>query len=93
MIKLYAVTILAFLLTPAFAQRLAKITIDNSGNSDIITFLVDETVLVNMTKEGKIIDWGTENSALTRFIPEGWKSIWEKKNITHPLLMKRTRER
>lgn len=60
MAKLYFGLILTFLLTPAFAQNLAQITIGNRGNQDIITFLVDETVVVNMTKDGKIIDWGIE---------------------------------
>jgi hypothetical protein len=64
MIKLYFVIILTGLLTPAFTQRVAKITIDNSGNSDIISFLVDETVIVNMSKDGRIIDWGIENNTL-----------------------------
>ncbi len=58
--KLFFASISAFLLTPAFTQKLAQITIDNRGNTDIVTFLVDEVVVVNMTKDGKIIDWGTE---------------------------------
>jgi hypothetical protein len=62
MTKLYFSIILLFLLTPAFTQRLAQITIDNRGNSDIISFLVDETVIVNISKEGKIVDWGIENN-------------------------------
>lgn len=60
MAKLYFILIFTFLITPAFAQNLAQITIDNRGKQDIITFLVDESVVVNITKDGKIIDWGTE---------------------------------
>jgi hypothetical protein len=60
MAKLYLILILTFLLTPAFAQNLAQITIDNRDKQDILTFLVDEFVVVNITKDGKIIDWGTE---------------------------------
>ena len=60
MAKLYLILIFTFLLTPAFAQNLAQITIDNRGKQDILTFLVDEFVVVNITKDGKIIDWGTE---------------------------------
>ena len=52
------------LLTSAFAQRLTQITLTNSVSSDIISFLVDETVIVNMSKDGKIIDWGVENNNL-----------------------------
>jgi hypothetical protein len=60
--KFYFVIIFTFLLRPAFSQKLYQITIDNRGNADAITFLVDETVIVNITKEGKIIEWGTEYS-------------------------------
>ena len=70
MTKLYFAILITFLFTPSFAQRLSQITIDNRGNSDIITFLVDETVKVNMTKDGKIIDWGIEyNTARTSMYP------------------------
>ncbi len=60
MIKLYFGLICTFFMVPAFAQNLAQITIDNRGSQDIITFLVDGTVAVNISKDGKIIDWGIE---------------------------------
>ncbi len=60
MAKLYFVLLFTFLLKPAFAQNVAQITIDNRGNKDVITFLVDVNVVLNLTKDGKIIDWGTE---------------------------------
>ncbi len=59
--KFYFVVFSSFLFAPAFAQSLARITIDNSSNSDIISFLVDETVLINVSEDGKIIEWGTED--------------------------------
>jgi hypothetical protein len=67
--KFFFVILFTFLLSTVFSQKVAKITIDNSGNADIIAFLVDETVLVNMTKDGKIIDWGIENNALSNIYP------------------------
>lgn len=63
--KLYFTLILALLFTPAFAQNVAQITIDNRGKEDIITFLVDESVVVNLTKDGRIIDWGTEYTSMS----------------------------
>jgi hypothetical protein len=62
--KLSFVVSFTLLLTSSFAQRLAQITLANSGNSDLISFLVDETVIVNMTKDGKVIDWGIENNTV-----------------------------
>ena len=58
--KLYALLFVNFLVSTGFAQSIAQVTIDNRGNQDIITFLVDESVVVNITKDGKIIDWGKE---------------------------------
>ncbi|KAA9037189.1 hypothetical protein FW778_17325 [Ginsengibacter hankyongi] len=68
--KLYFLLILSFFLSPAFAQNIVQVTIDNRGKQDIITFLVDESVVVNMTKYGKIIDWGKEyTTPLTGIYP------------------------
>ncbi|MEO5782332.1 MAG: leucine-rich repeat protein [Ginsengibacter sp.] len=71
MTKLYLAIVFSFLLTSSFAQRLVQITIDNHGNSNIITFLVDETVMVNITKDGKIIDWGIEYNPYSRSMYPG----------------------
>lgn len=60
MSKLYSVLILTFFSLPAFSQNLAQVTIGNNGTPDIFTFLVDGTVAVNITKDGKVIDWGIE---------------------------------
>lgn len=42
------------------AQRLSRIILSNAGSVDIISFLTDDGVFVNITKDGKIIDWGIE---------------------------------
>ena len=59
--KLFFITGLMLLVTSAFAQKLAQIILPNTSNSNIISFLVDETVFVNITPDGKIIDWGVES--------------------------------
>lgn len=70
MTKIYLGLIFTFLIAPVFAQNLAQITIDNRGNNDIITFLVDGSIVVNISKDGKIIDWGTEyTSRVTGIYP------------------------
>jgi hypothetical protein len=60
--KLFSLLIFMWVLTPAFSQRLAHIIIDNRGNSDVISFLVDENIFFNLTKDGKILDWGVEDN-------------------------------
>lgn len=73
MAKLCLITVLTFLLTQAFAQKIAQITIENrsKSNASTIVFLVDETVLVNMTNDGKIIDWGIEYNTLQTSVYPG----------------------
>jgi len=51
-----------FLLTSASGQRLAQITLSGSGSADIITFITEDAIIINMTKDGKIIDWGIDGS-------------------------------
>ena len=60
MAKFSFVILFIFLSFGLLAQNLAQITIDNRGNNDIITFLADGTVAVNLSKDGKIIEWGLE---------------------------------
>ncbi len=61
----------SLLLLPAISQRLAMVTIDNRGNADMISFLIDETVLLNITKDGYIKDWGIENTTIRNNIYPG----------------------
>jgi hypothetical protein len=60
--KSFFITVFLFLVTSAFTQKLAQIIVANHSNSNIITFLIDEIVFVNITPDGKIIDWGIENT-------------------------------
>lgn len=65
--KLFLLTGFLILVTTAFTQKLAQIIVTNGSNSNIISFLVDESVYVNITPDGKIIDWGVENSLRSRY--------------------------
>src|SRR6185436_1119845 len=51
-----------FLFALSFGQRLSQITITNGGNSDIISFITEDAVIVNMSNDGKIIDFGIDSS-------------------------------
>lgn len=65
--KLFFITGLILLATSAVAQKIEHIIVGNSSHSNIISFLVDGTVFVNITPEGKIIDWGVENSLRSQY--------------------------
>src|SRR5438067_2186303 len=53
------------LLTIAFlsanAQRLNKITL--TGGPPVFSYLVDDVITLNISPEGKILDWGLENTS------------------------------
>jgi hypothetical protein len=44
-----------------FAQKIGRITLSSSEKSDIITYEADKTLLINFSKDGKILNWGTED--------------------------------
>lgn len=58
----FLIIVVHFLFAQAYGQRLAQITLTNSGSGDIITFLTNDGLFVNVTKDGKIIDWGIEST-------------------------------
>ena len=43
-------------------QKLGRITISSSEQSDILTYQPDKTLLINFSKDGKILNWGTEDN-------------------------------
>lgn len=50
----------SFLTTCIHAQQLSQVTFANASSLSYFSFLVDQTVLVRITPEGKILEWGTE---------------------------------
>ena len=45
-----------------FAQKVGRITLAMDNNADIITYEADKTLLINFSKDGKILNWGTEDN-------------------------------
>lgn len=46
-----------------FSQRINKITLTDNGNANIITYALDEDVVLNISKEGNLVDWGVDRYA------------------------------
>lgn len=46
------------------SQQLSQITFPDASNLSYFSFLVDQTVLIRMTDEGKILEWGTEMQSM-----------------------------
>lgn len=53
--------------SPALAQVARQITMDIQGNSPVISFLVDESIIVNISQEGTILDFGIENNSVYNY--------------------------
>ena len=62
--KIFSIAVISFLFSICHGQRLAQITLTNSGTADIITFITNDAILINITKDGKIIDWGIESTRM-----------------------------
>ena len=60
--KVFSVIAVSLLFGTASAQRLNKIVLGYEGSSPIISYLVDEVITLNISTDGKIIDWGLENN-------------------------------
>jgi hypothetical protein len=43
-----------------FAQKLGRIAIDGSGNTQSLSVLLDESVIINIATDGKMINYGVE---------------------------------
>ncbi len=51
---------LGLFLAPAFGQSIAKITIADNGTIETIAFEVDVNVMLNVTVDGAVINWGED---------------------------------
>ena len=57
--KLLFTVPLLLLVVVASAQNLSQVTISNAGSDIMYTFVIDGNVQINVSKDGKIIEWGT----------------------------------
>ena len=58
--KIFLVAFVTLLLATAMGQRISKITLSETGNLTAITFDLDESVALNLSQDGSIIDWGVD---------------------------------
>ena len=50
--------LMACFFLPAISQKISRITLTNDGNFDRIDFDLGESVVLYVSKDGKIIKWG-----------------------------------
>src|SRR6476659_7062536 len=55
-------TVITFSLTisPAFSQKFSQVTLSGGTTLSYFSFLTDQGVLLRVTDEGKLLEWGTE---------------------------------
>ena len=58
--NLFATLILSFLVSAAFSQKLSQVTISGGTNFSYFSFTTDQGILLRVTDEGKLQEWGTE---------------------------------
>lgn len=59
--KIGLVFIIAVCMLTSHAQTISKITIGNGGAFEKISFALDEYVIVNVSRDGNILDFGTDH--------------------------------
>lgn len=62
------------LFASAIGQHISKITLGETGNLTAISFDLDESVVVNLSQDGSIIDWGVD---IYRGRGENWRNKLE----------------
>jgi hypothetical protein len=58
--NLFATVIFVILTMGSFAQRIAKVTMSNTGVTEMISIGLDENAVVNISQDGNIINYGVE---------------------------------
>lgn len=58
--KIFLVFVMGWILQPAFAQKLLKISLLNDGQFDRVSFDLGESVLLHLSKDGQIMRWGVD---------------------------------
>jgi hypothetical protein len=61
--KIYLFFLTTTLVLNVFSQRLSKITISGNGNTSVFSFLLNENVVLNISQEGGIAEWGVDRYA------------------------------
>jgi hypothetical protein len=47
-----------------YSQQLSQVTFSGASSLSYFSFLVDQTVLIRISDEGKILEWGTEEQSI-----------------------------
>ncbi len=57
--KIVASILLILIIHTSFAQKISEITISNNGNLSSFSFSADQGLIIHLSPDGNIIEWGT----------------------------------
>jgi hypothetical protein len=58
--RLLTIMMIVAFLFPGYSQQLSQVTFRNGSNLAYLSFVTDQGVLIRISDEGKILEWGTE---------------------------------
>ncbi|MBD0365243.1 MAG: hypothetical protein M3342_13375 [Bacteroidota bacterium] len=58
--KFFTIIPILLLATVAYSQKLSQVRFENSTNLSYFSFLTDQGVLIRVSVDGKVLEWGTE---------------------------------
>ncbi len=65
--KVLCIVFALLIYSAGFSQAIRKVTINYAGAVQNISVLVDGSVIINFTTDGKIMDWGIENNSVYNY--------------------------
>ncbi len=61
--KIYLFVLSTTLVLNTFSQRLSKVIISGNGSTSVFSFLLNENVVLNISQDGSIAEWGVDRYA------------------------------
>jgi hypothetical protein len=58
------IALLFVIATCGYSQQLSQVTFSSASSLSYFSFLIDQTVLIRINDEGKILEWGTEEQSI-----------------------------
>ena len=65
--RLLLIFLTVFSLSLVHAQKVNRVTLGMNGGPAVISFLIDDDVIVNVSLDGKVLDWGIESNITGRY--------------------------
>ncbi|MGZ8558765.1 MAG: hypothetical protein ACXWWC_10545, partial [Chitinophagaceae bacterium] len=58
--KLFSAVLFLFIFICSYSQQLRQITFSGASTLSYFTFVIDQSLLIRISEDGKLLEWGTE---------------------------------